>query len=251
MKKAVVVFLVICLITSFLCGAVFAASEDETLSGFLLEQGITCSKNSTIRVVTNEDDSQHIEISEMIFPGFVQLTMVSCIGEANGELVSIKLFPDAQPGTVFRVENANRASNGFSEQLGSTHLTVTMTAYYTSVFVWSPESAVLYAPSGVTGKITRSSGSATATSFYGYFTIPGKLATSNYTITNTEYNYIAQFSVDNPYLNTVYSNYATVPSGYSYIWPYPSSSFDSPGLGFSIEVAGYSHPFEYSVNPLN
>lgn len=251
MKRAFVLCFLICFVFIILGGAVSAYSEDEAFLCFLSDQGIRCSKNSSIKIVTNEDNSQHIEISEEVVPGIMKVTILSCVGEVDSELVSIKLFPEAQPGSKMQVDYPLRTSNGFSEVLGNTCLTVTMTAYYSSVWVWSPESAVVYAPTGVTGKIHRSSGSATATSFYGYFAIPGRLVTSNYTITNTEHNYLADFDIDNPVLDVVYGDYTSLPSGYPYIWPYPSSDNGTPGLGFIVEVAGYTRPFEYSVYPFS
>lgn len=253
MKKTVSIIVSICVFISIIGNySVFADSREDPAFHFLLNQGIVCDDNTHVRVVTEKDNSQHIVIWTRTERGTTEVTTLTCVDGVDGELVALKLFPDLLPNTEIQLVRGTRTSNSFVEPLGNSQVTVTVTAYFNSVTLLYPEIAVIYTPSGITGKVTRPDNcTSTVTSFVGYFTIPGLLVTPDYTITTTEHNYEARFTSLYPQLSLLYSDYETLPTGYPYIYAYPPNEIDSPGLGFVITIDGYNRPFENSLDPFN
>ena len=173
MKRVKYLLLALFFTLSFICPPVLATNRI-TLAEFLEGQGFSV-VNATVRIVTNKDDTQHIEIIREIRSGEYEFSMISCVEKTADGLYNRKIVQDTPLDSKITIYPNTRTSKSMVEAIDNTGLTVTVTAYYTSVFAYP---MVLYTPSGVTGKVHRTSGTNTVAKFTGYFTIPGELVFS-------------------------------------------------------------------------
>ena len=256
MKKIVriVAIIIMMSIVSTFTGVVYASEGENgiTLQTFLETNGVNISESMELYIVTNIDDTQHIEVVEHLNNGDIEVNMISCIDETDDDITNIKIFPEAKAGSTIEIPMnvSTCASTPMNETIGSTGLTVTITAYYTVKYISGNDGYLgnVYAPSGVTGKITRSSGSNVASNLYGFFALKGDLyqvSGSNGSLIQTNYSYSVDFTQNAPNLNVVYSAYKSLASE-RYIHPYANNTVTSAsGLGYSAVINGKS--YEYAV----
>lgn len=242
--KIVSIVLTIAILFSIMPMAYAVENENAmTLEDFLEENDIMPSDTLEVYVVTDAHDKQYIKTVKHLSDGNIAVNFLACVDEVNGEIVDVKILPNAQANTTIEILPAisARASTPLTQNISSYGITITVTAYYTTVAAYIEENhpMTLYKPSGVTAKWSRTSGSKTVTSMEFYFQLRGDLYEidgANATLTESGYLYLAHDIVANPTPNVVYSAYESLGTNEA-IHPYYSNPVGSSnGISFSLII---------------
>lgn len=254
--KIVSIVLTVAILFSVMPMAYAVENENAmTLEDFLEENDIMPSDTLEVYVVTDADDKQYIKTVEHLSDGNIAVNFLSCVDEVNGEIIDIKILPDAQTNTTIEVPRAGltRASTPLSENISRIGITITVTAYYTTQYIWADNGfmGTVYIPSGVTAKWSRSSGSNTVTSLTYYFQMTGdlyRLNGSDGTFIESNSPYLANDTVTSPTANLTYSKYISLGTNMA-MYPYGANTVtSSSGIAFSAVVNNdVDDPYEYAI----